>query len=554
MTMKIEFKNISSLKKVFPDEKLKSLSYDKDSALLGETFSYQVAYYTETPLVDIEVEINSPLASNIRVRQVECAPVRYAGYIFDDDVLRKTPGMYPDILQEIGKFPLRSVAHVWRALWITVSIPEDHQGGKIPIEVILNCCDRFDNKEQYVSTFELEIIPLVLPQQKLIHTEWFHVDCLSTYYNAEIWSDELWEIIENYIKNAVAHGINMLLTPLFTPPLDTKIGGERPTVQLVDVYKDEAGYRFDFAQLKRWVDLGRKVGIEYFEFSHFFTQWGGEKTPKIIAEINGEKEQIFGWKIDSDSAEYIKFIDSFLPKLVEWITEEGLDNQVYFHVSDEPELENLEHYKKLVSILKRHLADFKMFDALSNPEFYREAVVETPVVSVDHIDEFLDNRPDDLWAYYCCGQTSEVSNRFLHFPSARNRILGILLYLYDVKGFLQWGLNFWYARFSLFPVNPWSVLDANYGFPPGDAFQVYPGEDGKPVDSIHYEVFYGGLQDMRALKLLEQKVSREEICSMLEKHYGQKITMHSYPRGEKNMLSLRTLINECLKKAYLKTL
>ena len=41
------------------------------------------------------------------------------------------------------------------------------------------------------------------------------------------------------MDNAVAHGVNLLYTPLFTPPLDTQVGGERTTVQLVDVERQE---------------------------------------------------------------------------------------------------------------------------------------------------------------------------------------------------------------------------------------------------------------------------------------------------------------------------
>jgi hypothetical protein len=74
-----------------------------------------------------------------------------------------------------------------------------------------------------------------LPKQKLIRTEWFHSDCLSTYYKTEAWSEKHWAAVGSFMKNAADHGINMILTPVFTPPLDTAVGGERPTVQLVDV-------------------------------------------------------------------------------------------------------------------------------------------------------------------------------------------------------------------------------------------------------------------------------------------------------------------------------
>ena len=47
----------------------------------------------------------------------------------------------------------------------------------------------------------------------------------------------------------------MFITPVFTPPLDTKIGEERPTFQIVEVeYKDEK-YTFDFSNLEKWLRL-----------------------------------------------------------------------------------------------------------------------------------------------------------------------------------------------------------------------------------------------------------------------------------------------------------
>ena len=75
-----------------------------------------------------------------------------------------------------------------------------------------------------------------LPAQTLLHTEWFHADCLASYYGVAPLSEEHWRILENFIRAAgEEHGINMLLTPVFTPPLDTAVNGERLTVQLVDV-------------------------------------------------------------------------------------------------------------------------------------------------------------------------------------------------------------------------------------------------------------------------------------------------------------------------------
>lgn len=96
----------------------------------------------------------------------------------------------------------------------------------------------------------------------------------------------------------------MLLTPLFTPPLDTQAGKERMTVQLVDVQKDGDRYAFGFEKLEQFMRLAEECGVKYFEMSHLFTQWGTKYAPKIVAEVNGARRRIFGWKTEALSQEY----------------------------------------------------------------------------------------------------------------------------------------------------------------------------------------------------------------------------------------------------------
>ena len=55
----------------------------------------------------------------------------------------------------------------------------------------------------------------------------------------------------------------MLLTPVFTPPLDTEVGGERTTVQLVDIALQEGEWTFGFDKLEKWCGICQKYGIEY---------------------------------------------------------------------------------------------------------------------------------------------------------------------------------------------------------------------------------------------------------------------------------------------------
>ena len=551
---------VSSLVKVFADEALTEASWNRGTALWAETFAFQVAYRSEALVYSLKVEVSSELAPWTTVRSVGLAPSELPTFAHSDDyVLRKTPGLYPDPLYPLSNNGMRVYPGQWRTLWVTVDLPSKEAwaaaGGSSEGVRSFTLDIQFkgdEGAELGSQRFVLDVLPAELPQQKLIHTEWMHYDCLATYYNIDIFGEKHWELIERYARNAVRHGMNMLLTPLFTPPLDTAVGGERPTVQLVDVELTAEGeYRFGFDRLVRWVEMCDRVGIRYLEFSHLFTQWGARHAPKIVATAaeGGEQRQkrIFGWETEATGEPYRRFLSRFLPALDGFIRAHNLEHRCYFHISDEPNLTQLEDYRSAGAILKEHLGAYPFIEALSDYGFYEQGLVPVPIPANDHIDAFLDNGVSELWTYYCCGQSVDVSNRFFNMPSARNRILGYQLYKYGIKGFLHWGYNFWNTQNSREAIDPYRVTDAGGAFPSGDAFAVYPGTDG-PLDSIRWEVFREALQDLRACELLESLSGRERVLELLDKGLPEPLTFRHYPREASWLLTKRAEINERIAK------
>ncbi len=246
MTQKFETRILHSLVKVFPDEELQAaVSKAKGSALLNEVFSYQVAYRSPHLIPAVKVKAESELGDLVALRSVGLVPSELPIYSdHDDNVLRSTPGLYPDPLIPLTDGELRAYPGQWRSVWVTVDPKGQAKPGRYPITVRFETASGETLGEE---RFELEIIGAELPKQQLLHTQWFHADCLATQYGVEAFSERHWELLEKYIRTAADHGINMLLTPLFTPPLDTEVGGERPTVQLVDVeMTGEGQYRFGF--------------------------------------------------------------------------------------------------------------------------------------------------------------------------------------------------------------------------------------------------------------------------------------------------------------------
>ena len=541
----IETKLLSSLAKVFSDEELTAESWDKGSMLSNEVYSFQVAYHCVQESGNVPDQVNirvkselSPYTTLRKVTLIQSDLPCYEDH--DENVLRTTTGLYPDLLRPLINSV--SLTKEWQSIWITVDPQGQIKADNYPVKLL------FETQEGEVlasEVFHITIIDNKLPKQTLINTEWFHTDCIATWYGDDVFCEAHWKRIEQFVKTAVNHGINMILTPLFTPPLDTKVGGERPTVQLVSVEKSGDNYKFTFDRLDRWTKLCKANGVEYFEFSHLFTQWGAKHAPKIIATVNGELKQIFGWDTDAAGAEYESFLDQFLPVLVSYIKANDLEKCSYFHISDEPSEDHLESYENASRILNKHLADFPIIDALSSYTFYEKGLVKRPIPASNHIEPFLQNKVPDLWTYYCCGQYKQVSNRFFNMPSARNRIIGVQLYKYNIAGFLQWGYNFWYSQYSIHPIDPFKVTDAGKAFPSGDAFTVYPGEDG-PLESIRLEVFYEALQDLRALKHLEELVGRDTVIKLLEDGLETPITFTQYPKDAQWLLNKREEINQMI--------
>lgn len=553
-TAKLTLTTVSSLEKIFPDETFTpETPCDSATMLLGERFSFQAACCLDNDKVIYgSVKLTGPLSEYVCLSRVGYAPSQFPNYPDADDfVLRTRPGLYPDPLYPMnGKLTL--IPGQWNSLFITVPAECPLPAGTFSLTL-----QYYDDTDTLLAecTFTLTRLPAKLPEQTLLHTEWFHTDCIADWYQVSVFSERWWQLVEQYASCAVRYGANMLLTPIFTPPLDTAPGKERTTVQLVDVYHNENGYSFAFDRLERWIAMCDRCGIRYIEFSHLFTQWGAKHAPKIMVyEKSGNSEmpadsackdepvKHFGWETDAKSVEYKEFLDAFLPDLLHFIHTHGLETRCFFHVSDEPSKEQLPDYLYAKKLLQSHTKNLPVMDAISDIDFYEQGIIRVPVCTTDHIEPFLDHHVPHLWAYYCCAQYKDVANRFFCMPSARNRILGVQLYYYHIEGFLQWGFNFWNAAYSTHRIDPFANTDADLYFPSGDSFLVYPGEDG-PLASLRAEVFMEGLQDMRALCLLEALEGRSAVEELINETLSAPLTFKQYPKDAAWLLKLRETCN-----------
>ena len=217
-----------------------------------------IFYVEREKLLDAEDELKDYIKLYVIENAVIDVPVR--GNNTDDDYITKEEGYMPDILIPLDETNKTIGIGKIKSVYVDVNIPEDIEAGKYAI--------RFKVKslgEEEWETFEvsvvmyLTIIDCVLEKNdEFIYTEWFHTDCIATTHNVEAYSEKHWELIDKYMKSAVGMGVNMILTPVFTPSLDTAEGYERLCVQLVEIAKKDGKYTFDFTKLKRWIAICKK--------------------------------------------------------------------------------------------------------------------------------------------------------------------------------------------------------------------------------------------------------------------------------------------------------
>ncbi|WP_150108391.1 DUF4091 domain-containing protein [Brachybacterium muris] len=477
----------------------------------------------------------------------------------DEHYLVTEPGEYPDVLEPLtGEAGAggpdtdagdRTVVLApltpgcWEALWIDVLVEDALLAGEHELLMRLRPAGSDGPWEEH--TLRLQIHPHQLPPLEIVNTHWFHADSLSSYDDVEVFSERHWELIEAFLRSAREMDVNSVLTPTWTPPLDTAEGHKRPTVQLVGISEESGEYRFDFTELDRWLRICREVGMVSIEVAHLFTQWGARFTPAIQVRTADGIEDRFGWHVAATDPEYRRLMVALIPALREHLaaTWEG---RVLWHISDEPSVQGLEDYRAAKEQVSDLLEGADVVDALSSLEFAEQGVVDIPIVATDHVEPFLDAGRNP-WVYYCVAQDREVANRFISLPSVRNRVLGQQLFVHHAPGFLHWGYNFWWAQFALKPIDPFTETCAGGGFYGGDSFAVYPGPDGTPWVSLRHRVFAQGMADHRALTWLASLVGHDRAAALVDE--GGALTYAHFSYDVEEHLRARRAVDEAILEA-----
>jgi hypothetical protein len=541
------------------DDYINVRTINRASILKNEPFSFQALYRAEGGRFSHPVSISIKTSLPAKAWRVDYVPVTNAqANASGNEYEAVEPGLYPDVLTPrptnpeivtLGKTnrfsfekntvaTLNATADNYGAVWFTVNpYSKTMLSGEYEIEIEL--ISLITNETLEKEFLHLKIIDELLPHQDFYYTNWLHVDCLCEFYSVKAYSNYFYKIFDKFVLNMTEHGQNTLLLPAFTPALDTVEGEERMNVQLIDIEKCKSGYKFDFSKMRKFVRRAKRNGIEFFEHTHLFSQWGAKNAPNIY-DVHGNR--IFGFDTEAGSDEYIRFLRDYLTEFIKFAKDEKIEKNLIFHLSDEPVKEQIENYRIAHKAVSDLLIGNPICDAMYDFTLHEAGLVDQPIIATKNLGNYDFDRRDTMWLYYTGGDES-TSNRKISNTAAATRAIGIHMYKYRAKGFLHWAYNYYYDRLSFGYSAPQAFPNA-YKALPGISYLAYPvNERGEKTvtPSIREKLMREAMDDLRALKLLELKIGREKTLALCEEKLGA-INVFTIPKGDA-LRELREIIN-----------
>ena len=470
---------------------------ERFSAQVGVRFEPEGTGWITEP-VDVSLEVVAPPCWQVRVRRVGYVPVRHHSTDMPIDEIAgwgHVPGYVPDPLYD------ETIVHLpageTHAFWLTFLPDAAAPIGEHAVTIRVKPTDEQPQDHRLVVRVHDVAIA---PRQDFPVTNWFYNDAILDFHGCETFDERFWSILPNYVRNVVEHGQNTLYASVFTPPLD---GVKRPSQLLIVNRVGPDTYSFDWTDVKRYTDLALQCGVEHFEWTHLFTQWGVKNALRIYEDQGASEKLLWPPDTGATSNTYRRFLEQFLPEFESFLRREGLMERSFFHVSDEPHgPEHLENYKAARELLRVLAPWMQVMDALSEIVFAQQGLTDMPIPSISTALDFV-AQEIPCWCYYCGGPRGRFLNRLIDKRLPTIRMNGWLFYRWPLRGFLHWGYNYWYQSQTRNMIDPFSVQDGEFWprWAFGDTFMVYPGKDG-PIDSLRWEVFGESLQDYALLQTL----------------------------------------------------
>ena len=337
-------------------------------------------------------------------------------------------------------------------------------------------------------TLEVEIFPATIPsvgRDSVGYVNWHSNKNIAKRHGLKMWSQPYWRMLKKYAELMARERQNMFWVPLG------------------DVFVETAsGPKLDKTRLRRCVRTFTDAGLWWIGGGHFGTRtkWG---VSRFVLGLPPKPK--------ATSPEGNAALADICGQLMEAICENGWLDRWIQHVADEPDDKTADDYRILTGLVRKYMSGIPLMDAVLNPKLAGAVDIWVPLSEIYEKSraDFERQRRfgDRIWTYTCCCPGGKFLNRLMDQPLLNPALLMWGLALYDLDGFLHWGLNMYRTGQDPFKK---SVVrhPGNAKLPAGDTHVVYPGAEG-PWPSMRFEAQREGAEDCELLRMLKRRSPRK---------------------------------------------
>ncbi|MGB5824410.1 MAG: glycoside hydrolase domain-containing protein, partial [Proteocatella sp.] len=453
-------------------------------------------------------------------------------YVMDDD-----GNLVSDILL---KSSTRHAMTMDQVIYISGKIPKNFETQELGLTIRAFYSEGYEDENLiFESTVDIEVMDYVLDDikdSKFYMDLWQHPCNWARAYDADYYSKEHMQIIDNYMQAMSLIGQRVCDLIISDYPW----AGQRCykvednhenlfELNIITLTKNiEGNIECDFTAMDRYLEIAKKHGMaKEINLFGILGNWDGFDFENPLSEFK-DPIRVSYFDKRSKTFKYInnkEELKSYLKQVFAHINDLGIWDKTLI-MSDEPD--NVELFQESVELFKEASQglEIKIKCAIHNQKFFENYGENIKSISLntcelvnntEKIDEIKSKiqKKDGKFTWFSCCFPSQM-NIYLKSPLIESRLMGWFTYYMNLDGFLRWAYGIW----------PGNVMhNASYKkekWAAGDMYFVYPGKDGKPMDSLRLKNLVYGIQDWIVLSCAEKNMGRESLEKEMKKLLGKK--------------------------------
>jgi len=445
----------------------------KISGCRGETVSAQAVFRSSQDIEGVSASVtilnHRSAGYFISAEAVKLQWVRYIDInrnspgLPRDELVVKAPNSIPDPFWEETSIGVK--ANQAQPVWLEIDIPYDAAAGDYDGRLLVNAGTRI-----FYLPIELHVWNFQMPKQRHLSIINWAFSPLKPFKQIKKNTPEYWDFITNLCKLMVRHR-------------QTDIHEGLGLINRKE--NDQGGYTWQTELLEKFADTVFDAGIEKI---HLHTVAG--KTAYILDPNS---------RITPNKDSYARL--AALEKLMQRRNWQG---RFLVAISDEPFIHHEETFAEISKRIHEASPSVRIIEACET-DYLGELDIYVP--KLNHLNlwyprfDNLRKEGKEIWFYTCCHPQGRYPNRFLDQSLLKVRVLHWINYLYDLKGYLHWGLT------QFFNEDYYSQEAISKGLPLGDSAIAYPGKEGW-LSSLRYSTQRNGIQDFEYLWVLENEIKK----------------------------------------------